>query len=189
MSSLYFAAGAASGLMEGYLLLCRTLAHELTDTASGLLGLVHRRGGKGDPDDLTAALLEQIVSVPKHLSAEDLASEYFSISGGDGSHALPALQLSFVPPPAHANGQGLGYEHANGHGGYGEDSPRHSNGARPDGLGSRQGANGRDVLVRGAWWATEEDDLWTAGPGPIRHRRPAAARLCLSKFLMRHPLK
>lgn len=194
MSSLYFAAGAASGLVEGYVLLCRTLASELTTGGKGLLGI----GGSADTNagdeecpvlceaELQDRIMQRIASVPRGMSAADLAAEIASDPSVQA--ALPEgmqVQLEFVNfengevlEPSELNGV---YTLANGHAeGYG-------NGLHLEPLPVTERSSPRaGMVVRGAWWSqAQQDALWSAGVGPIRHRRPATARLCLSKFLMR----
>lgn len=197
MSSLYYTAGAASGLVEGYVLLCRTLASELTG-GKGLLGL----GAPGEGDDakqecpvmceaeLQDRIMQRIASVPRGMTAADLAAELASDPSVQA--ALPAgveIQVDFVNEngdvlhPHELNDVFVGNGHAEGYG-----NGIHALELRPVRGIPRPNTRG-GVVLRGAWWQSPEDELWTAGVGPIRHRRPAAARLYLSKFLMRQPLK
>lgn len=79
-SSLYYTAGAASGLVEGYVLLCKTLASELTGGKLGLAG--QQEGGQaGDQpgpvlcEELQERIMRRIASAPGGMSPADLAAE------------------------------------------------------------------------------------------------------------------
>lgn len=77
LSSLYFAAGAATGLVEGYMLLCRTLANELTNGRKGLTdgGQCDDQEAQVDEVVLSQQILKRIASIPRGLSAEELSSQ------------------------------------------------------------------------------------------------------------------
>lgn len=79
LSSLYFAVGAATGLVEGYMLLCRTLAHEITSGRKGLAdgGQCHDDDQEAQVDEvaLSQRILKRIASIPRGMSAEELSSQ------------------------------------------------------------------------------------------------------------------
>lgn len=75
---MYYAAGAATGLFEGYLLLCRTLAKEVVSSnAKGGLDdgencQAHQQDTPVDEEALSQRIMTRIASIPRALSAYEL---------------------------------------------------------------------------------------------------------------------
>lgn len=103
---MYYAAGAATGLFEGYLLLCRTLAKEVVSSnKEGLGGDAENCQGHQqqdtpvDEEALSQRIMTRIASIPRALSAYELCESLQHDPIVQAS--LPEgvqLQWSFVDP-------------------------------------------------------------------------------------------